>query len=131
MKTLQFKSGTILPVDTALPSAVFGALTANGVKGFVFPRQSAFSIPLSPVIDSSTWVIKTDSASTNTVYDTLVLYYKRQQQFISNACGYAYFFNLDSISTTHNFIDSILIINASVTNNVNANNLQVYIHPGS
>jgi hypothetical protein len=128
IKTIRFRNGAAQPSDTALPAAVFRALTATGVKGFIFSRRSDFVISLSPVADTCTWAMTTDT--TGTAYDTLTFYYKRLQQFISNACGYAYFYNLDSIRTTRHNIDSIQIINANVTNNVNTGNLQIYIHPG-
>lgn len=129
IRTIQFKSGATNAVDTALPSAVFRAVTANDTPGFVFGRQATFAIQLSQVADSSLWFIKTDTSST--VYDTVVFRYSRNQHFISNACGFTYFFNLNTVNTTHQFIDSVKIINSDVTNNVNAGNIQIYIHPGS
>jgi hypothetical protein len=127
--TVHFVTGNTTATDTALPSAVFRAFTGSGVKGFVFNRSATFAISLSQLEDSTTWVMTTDT--TNTVFDTLTFYYFRQQQFISNACGFAYFFGLDSVHTTHYNIDSVLITNSSVTNNVNTSNLQIYIHPGA
>lgn len=129
IRTLQFKPGVTDAVDTALPAALFLARTATGTKGFVFGRQSTFSIWLSTVADSTTWLVATDTL--NTLFDTLTFRYGRNQFFVSNACGFTYFFNLSSVSTTHQFIDSIRIINSNVTNNVNAGNLQIYIHPAT
>jgi len=116
------------PIDTALPAAFFVAMTAKGDKGVIYPPQSAFTISLSSVTDSCQWAVTADTAAGNK-YDTLTFYYKRQLQFISNACGFAYFYDLSKVNTTHNFIDSLRVTNTSVTNNVNTNHLQVFIHP--
>ncbi len=114
-------------IDTAIPSAVFIALTKTKEVGTIFPLQSNFTLSLSPDTTFCQWRFTTDS--TNTKYDTLSFYYQRNLQFLSNACGYAYFYTLDSVRTTHLIIDSLLITNTSVTNNVNTQHLQVYIHP--
>ena len=113
--------------DTALPSAVFFAMTTAGEKGTIFPLQSSFTISLSPDTTFCQWRFTTDTL--NTKFDTLSFFYKRNLQFLSNACGYAFFYTLDSVQTTHLIIDSLHIINTSVTNNVNTKHLQIYIHP--
>ncbi|MES2703674.1 MAG: DUF6452 family protein [Bacteroidota bacterium] len=129
VRTIQFKKGAAETVDTALPAAIFRAFTPSGVQGFIFDRASTFVLSLSPDSDTSKWAFTTDTSGTP--FDTLTFYYRRDKQFISNACGYACFFKLDSVHTTRKIIDSIHIINANVTNNANAGNLQIYIHPGA
>jgi len=114
--------------DTALLSAVFIPLTnASTTDSFIYSQASVFVISLSPVTDTCRWAFATDT--TNNVYDTLTFYYKRNLQFLSNACGYTYFYNLDSVHTTHRNIDSFHITNTSVTNNANTKHLQIFIHP--
>ncbi len=117
-------------IDTALPNAIFGALTNGGLKSVVYTTASAlFTISLSPLADSCSWLVLTDSTY-STPPDTLNFYYTRQLQFLSNACGYTYFYTLSSATTTHNHIDSVLITNPSVTNNVNTTRqLEIFIHP--
>jgi hypothetical protein len=123
-------------IDTALPAAVFVALTKKGTDTTVYSlQQSAFTISLSPDSDFCRYLFKTDT--TTPYFDTLTFYYQHTLQFLSNACGFAYFYTLDSVRTTHFSngpppyfsIDSTYIINTSVTNNVNTTQLQVYIHP--
>lgn len=127
--TIHFTSDTAtVTADSSLPNAVFLALTADGPKGGYYPQQSSFTISLSSVADSCAWYIAPDTAAT-AQHDTVTFYYKRRLQFLSNACGYAYFYDIDSAHTTHNYIDSLQLLNRSVTNNVKTQHLQLYIHP--
>lgn len=113
--------------DTSLPRAVFGAMTGAVVKTVYYTGSSAnFTISLSPVTDSCSWLVTTDSLLHP--FDTLSFHYERNLQFLSNACGYAYFYTLNSVKTTHNNIDSVLILNPSVTNDVNTKQLKIFIH---
>ena len=116
-------------VDTALPSAVFVPLTTTSNKtATIYPQEANFTISLSPDSVICQWAFTTDTP--NFYYDTLTFFYERKLQFISNACGYTYFYNIDSVHTTHHNVDSIHILNTSVTNNVNTKHLQICIHPG-
>ena len=115
-------------VDTALPAAILIPLTTAANKaGTVYPQEANFAISLSPDSTICQWAVTTDSLNP---YDTITFYYERKLRFISNACGYTYFYNIDSIHTTHYNIDSIHILNTNVTNNVNTKHLQICIHPG-
>jgi hypothetical protein len=127
MKTVEIKAGNTV-ADTPMPAAVFLALTASGAKGRLYIQSSKFVLSLSPATDSCSWAFASDSAA-GSPFDTLTFRYTRQLQFISNACGYDYFYQLASVQTTHHIIDSVFIANTSVTNDVNTNHLQVYIHP--
>jgi hypothetical protein len=114
--------------DTALPAAVFIPLAkVDSNVGTIFPLQSIFTISLSPDTNFCRWAFTTDSFRNE--FDTLSFYYQRDLQFISNACGFTYFYTLDSVHTTHNNIDSLFITNTSVTNNVNTKHLRIYIKP--
>ncbi len=114
--------------DTALPKALFGALTANGAQYVYYKNISSnFTLSLSPDADSCSWVVSPDSLAHP--LDTLNFYYQRKLQFLSNACGYTYFYSLSAVHTTHNNIDSVLITNPSVTNDANTKQLKIFIHP--
>jgi Family of unknown function (DUF6452) len=117
-------------VDTALPHAVFGALSNKNYAVEIFPQQSVFTISLAETADTCRWTFTTDTAS-GTVHltDTLTFFYSRQLQFLSNACGYTDFFKLDSLHTTNFNIDSIHITNTSITNDITPRHLKIYIHP--
>ena len=120
-------------VDTALASARFVNLPR--VDTLISSQASTFTISLSPDTPYCQWLFKSDTLKT--VYDTLTMFYKRNLQFLSNACGYTFFYNLDSVHCTHYSlqtpqfsIDSVHIVNPSVTNNANTTkNLRIYIHP--
>ncbi len=126
-------TGTIFS-DTSLPAAQFLALpTAGNADTFLFTQAAVFTISLSPTSNSCQWLFRADSVANSprgTLFDTITFYYKRDLQFLSNACGYVNFYDLDSIRTSHFNIDSVHIINASVTNDISKKHVQVYIHPG-
>ncbi len=118
-------------IDTALPMAIFGAITApDTVKYTLYKSPSAnFTISLSPDADSCSWLVFTDSFYVRP--DTISFKYQRKLQFLSNACGFTYFYSLSSVQTTHKSIDSVLITNPSVTNNANATKqLKIYVKTG-
>jgi len=129
IECVHYTSDTATTVlDTALPKAIFGALTNNGVKAVIYPQTANFTISLSSVANSCQWIMSTDSVAYP--FDTLSFFYQRKLQFLSNACGFAYFYSIDSVHFTHNQdIDSIQITNTSVTNNVNTKHLKIFIHP--
>ncbi len=130
LETIHFKTDTnTIPIDTALPSAVFSPVTSNAALITVYPTQASFTVSLSPDTTFCQWVFSTDTAGYLAGrIDTMNFFYRRHLQFLSNACGFTYFFDIDSLHTTHLMIDSVHILHTSVTNNVNTKHLQVYIH---
>ena len=115
--------------DTGLPHAQFVAMTGSGLEGRQYTVPTAFfTISLSPVADSCQWMVRADTVSTRP-YDTMTFYYQRQVTFLSNACGFTNFYSLDSVHTTHSSIDSVILTNRSVTNDVNTRQLKIYMHP--
>jgi hypothetical protein len=114
--------------DSTLTTATFIPQTDPAVTRFVYTKGSLFSLSLSPDSDMCRWAFTTDTA--NSVFVTFSFYYRRRLEFLSNACGYIYFYDLDSVRTTHAMVDSVHIINASVTNDVNTKHVEIYLHPG-
>lgn len=117
-----------LTVDTATPTPLFVAMAASVKQGYLYTSRASFTLSLSPVADTAMWLYQPDTVA-NTPTDTVVFRYERQLQFISNACGYTYYYELLAARTTTHTIDSIHISNTSVTSDANTNHLQVYIHP--
>ncbi|GAA4460467.1 hypothetical protein GCM10023093_03150 [Nemorincola caseinilytica] len=117
-----------LTIDTATPNPFFRAVAAGGQQGYLYTSRSSFALSLSPVADTSMWLYSPDTAA-GTLTDTIIFRYERQLQFISNACGYTYYYDLRSAATTSHTIDSVQIINSSVTSDASKNHIQVYIHP--
>lgn len=77
-------------------------------------------LPLNPASDYADYVI-----INGLIYDTLKITYTTTQHFISKACGYNFFYSIESISYTRNRIDTILIINNSV-NPLDEENLRTF-----
>jgi hypothetical protein len=128
-------TGTVF-YDTVLPDAEFVPLNKNNasaiVDSIIFPQASLFTISLSPASDTCRWLVRADTTGIlprDYAYDTLTFVYQRDLQFLSNTCGYTDFYTLDTVLTSHINIDSVLITNYSVTNDVSAMQLQIYIHP--
>jgi hypothetical protein len=119
-------------IDTALPRTVVAAFTDSGAQYIIYRNQTAFfTLSLSSTSDSCKWGFTTDT-TLSSGFDTLTFYYQRHLQFISNACGYAYFYSLSSVRVSPGstpIIDGVLITNNDVTNNVNTRHVQIYIHP--
>lgn len=113
-------------VDTSLPAAVMIAVTDSGMKGYLYTGAASFTLSLSPVADTAKWLFAADTIAGSPL-DTIVFRYSRRLQFLSNACGYTYYYDINSVSTTNNIIDSFLITDRSVTSNVNTSHLKVYI----
>ena len=118
-------SGNVV-TDTALPNAIVAGLFADSVKYWIVGADNlnAFPLLLSASDDSCQWVVQTDSLITTP--DTLTFLYSRRLQFLSNACGYTYFFSLRNIRTTRNSIDSVVITNPEVSTNANVEHVRLY-----
>jgi hypothetical protein len=111
-------------VDTTLPYPAFACLDTNLMQERT-PTNN-FSALLSPLVDSTRWILAPDSVTTTDQVDTITFYHTKSLNFISNACGYVYYFTLSSVRTTYNSIDSISLTNTSVDNNANTQHLRIY-----
>lgn len=130
-KTVSLTFKTYVPADTGsagvlvnLPNAVVGlvdtiGIMADGVEG------NTFTSLLSTIADSARIYVWPDSVITTPI-DTITFYYERQLQFISTACGYAYFYSLKDITTTNYNIDSVRIIDTEVNTDANAEHVQIF-----
>ncbi|RBL92960.1 DUF6452 family protein [Chitinophaga flava] len=112
---LDTTKGILRVRDTTMPKVTLFAIS-NGVnKDSIYRKQPLQDIflPLSPVVDSSIFFLRVDSALTP---DTLTFRYKRTRHFISPGCGFGTFFFLDTVITTLHTIDSVVINSKAVTN---------------
>ncbi len=125
-----WKNTDTTSIDTALNAAVFAPFGGPVTGGVLYGRSSNFTVSLSPQSDTCRWKFTPDTTGGG-VFDTLTFLYSRELHFISNACGYSYVYNLNSVLATHHSIDSVFIKNASVTNNVNTANILLFIYPHS
>lgn len=112
--------------DTLLPNLNAAGLFADSLKLWILGSKNVrqFPLTLSPLADSCQWVIQPDSAATP--LDTLTFMYNRRLQFISNACGYTYFYTLNQVRFTRYNIDSVIIRNPTVNSDANIQHIRIY-----
>lgn len=128
-------TGTAI-IDSSFANALLGPLDSDKV---IYQAKAipAYRITLSPMADTCRWYLQPDSAQSKK-RDTLVFHYKRKLQFLSNACGYTYYYTVDNVrSTTRNFadtlhaIDSVRLNNGDVNGKADVTHLKIYIHKKS
>jgi hypothetical protein len=101
-------------------------LPIGSQTGFSFSATSKLSLFLSPHADSCQYILSTDTALVTELLDTLTFRYDRRTQFLSNACGYTYFFTLRSVDATTNRLDSVRVTSTDVTNDANVEHLRLF-----
>lgn len=119
---MNFRKDTLngfLVKDTIWPKVTLFALGKDSIVRNQ-PRSSVF-LSLDPLADSSRFYLKLDSTM---IPDTLTFRYKRTQNFLSPGCGFATFFTLDTVITTHNTIDD-LVINFREVNSSNVTHVSL------
>lgn len=84
-------------------------------------KVSAFSFPLS-ISDSTTTVILKFN---NKLADTLIFKHTNSLVLVNHECGFDTFFNIDTVTTSNNLIESIWISNATV-NYGSFENIKIY-----
>lgn len=130
VETMHLASDTAtIFTDTSLTHAHFSPFSTVRNVVYLYNTSPLFNLTLSPNADSCQWLFSNDSLMA--VTDTISFHYTHSVQFLSNACGFTYFYTLTSVSTTHNLIDSARININSVTNDVRESpkQVQLYIHP--
>jgi predicted nucleic-acid-binding Zn-ribbon protein len=92
------------------------SLTLYGVgmaSDYIYLKKAGIQpllFPLNASSDNCKFVIRI-----NGVQDTLIIWYSSYPHLISKECGYTFFHTLDSVSTTYNIIDDVIIRNKNVT----------------
>lgn len=124
-------TGTTI-IDTSFANALFAPLDSEKVV-YQVKSVPVYRITLSPVADSCRWYLQPDSAQRRK-RDTLTFFYRRRLQFLSNACGYTYYYSVDSVrSTVRAFadtvhaIDSVRLANGDVNGKADVTHLKIYI----
>ncbi|WP_123985265.1 DUF6452 family protein [Taibaiella soli] len=144
--TVYVRAGAYRFADTG--TAVLDTFLLNPILGPADSPQKGYSagqnvnkfyneITLNPTVDSCSWYFVPDSAYLDR-RDTITFYYYRQLKFISNACGYTYYYSINNVkSTRHGFadnihaIDSVVLSSGTINGNANIENLKIYIHKNS
>lgn len=105
----------LIPLDAQLPVT----FTSNS-------RTARLSLYLSSLNDSTRWLLQADSTRPFLI-DTLTFYYNRRLKFISNSCGYIYYYTLTNAKRSSSLgKDSVNILNPEVTNDANVEHVRLY-----
>ena len=105
-----------------------------GLDGYIYdraPRKDSVQLVLNNQADVSEFVLTfEDTLRQQVVADTLSVYYRRTESYLSFECGCLYTFTLDTALTrsTRHFIDSI-VINSIEVNTANVENIKIYHTP--
>ena len=125
-------------VDSYLVNAILGPADSPG-KGYHAGNTNKLyaEITLNPNQDSCSWYLVPDSSFMQR-RDTITFYYYRQLKFISNACGYTYYYAINNVKTAGRVfadsihgIDSVVLSNGTINGNANIENLKIYMHKKS
>lgn len=81
---------------------------------------STINLPLNNFAKSSTFKIKF-----NTIIDTMTIYHAYMNDYLSLECGCIITHSIDTVITTHHYIDSVKIRIHDV-NTINAENIRLY-----
>ncbi len=111
--------------DSLLPNPVIKVI-GDSIKIWVQNQKnsSKFALTLNPKADSTRYTFQIDA--TKTTYDTLVFYYTRSLHFVSVACGYTYYYNLNKITATYHDLDSVAIKDPSINDNATIEHVKLY-----
>lgn len=120
-----YKMGDTTLRDTSLPATMLVPLDADTNLVLLAGNTSKLSLFLSPLQDSCRYLLVPDTALP-LMYDTLYFYYKRQQKFLSNACGYTYFYELTGVRSTYSLVDSVYLNKTAVNNDANQEHLRIF-----
>ncbi len=120
----QFRGNAV--VDTVLPNVIFASLDIDSARFLYWGAKSVskFDLVLSPLRDTSRWILQADSSFSP--IDTLTFIYEPKLKFYSNACGYGYDFELLDVRYTKNNLDSVALKVRSVNTKANNENVAIY-----
>jgi hypothetical protein len=110
---------TLAIIDTTLPKPM---LVSDAIAFVGNKNTRTFSFLNNSQTDSMTFLFVTDSANIAKplLVDTVQLVYTRQLNFVSKECGYNYYYNLLSITSTKNVLKKVSITQPLI-NNINSN----------
>lgn len=113
-------------IDSLLPNLIVGAIDMDTARFWIVGADNINKFPLllSPKMDSCRWFIQPDSAVSP--IDTITFLYSRSLTFLSNTCGYTFFYTLQNIRTTNYNIDSVRISGADVNADANTEHVQIF-----
>lgn len=121
-------SSKLIIADTPLYYPSFTSVgTPQDIKIMADANRAIYmSVPLNPDADSIKYLFQpaSDSASK----DSIIIFYTHKYHFISNNCGYTYYYNIDSVKYTKNIIDSIGLNIPEITQSATDQNLYLFFY---
>jgi len=113
------------PADSVLDTLiVYGITREDSLLYDSASNRASVFLPLDPSRDFSRFVFQFNSLA-----DTIEINYKREEKFVSHACGFVTRFHIRQSTTTHNHFDSITTVNPIVTLNENETHFNIYLSP--
>lgn len=112
--------------DSLMPAAEMQILDEDSLYTLYGTEAGSniMRIALNPGKDSTRYTFRVDTLSTT--YDTITYYYTPLLHFISNSCGYNYYYTVNDVKFTRNLLDSMRLNDNNVTNDINITNVQLY-----
>jgi|GEM_PF-439945 len=112
--------------DTALASPQLKVIGEDSVYLSVLAGARSLRCLLNPAKDSIRYSFGVNSeVDTLAFTDTITYYYTPSVHFISNSCGYTYYYELTGVKSTYHEIDSIAIANRAVTQDLNTSHVRI------
>lgn len=114
--------------DSILENANVIFSDAQIFYGFNLKQSSKFQSSLSAASNKVAIYFQSDSTTTApSTIDTIEAIYTSKLNFISTACGYEYFYTLNSISSTHQVIDTVLLKISEITSDVSKEHISIVL----
>ncbi len=112
--------------DTFMAAPYFQSLGLDSTVGILGAKgTSLMPLPLNPDAGNIRYLVVPDTADFS-VIDTLTIFYTPQVHFISNSCGYTYYYNIDSVHNATALFDSVALANREVTTLGNVRHILLY-----
>lgn len=116
---------TIYIRDTALNFPIATSLVGGTKDYSTQSDRYNLYLFLNPDTNFISYKIQVDSAMTDNMLDTLTLYYRPSLHFISNACGYTYYYAIDSVHCSKHVFDTAYVSEQSVTSEASKVNVHL------
>lgn len=123
---------TQFPILSGFYDSIGADTTLAGLTIFGIGREDSLladmdtlhsvSLPLNPFTDTSRFVM-----TFGPVADTLSFMYQRNLRMVNPECGFAMYFQIETINHTHNFIDSLILLDQYLDANAQEH-LQIFVH---
>lgn len=118
-----YAGGSAVTLNDKLTVTAFGtdSVLVNGLTG-----QSSVTLPMSLANEADTLVLQVEGED-YVLRDTVRVEKTNVPHFESPDCPTRMFHQITSVSTSHNFIDSITVVNSQV-NYSNVENIQIHLY---